>query len=77
VNTAKFDSGHKQFTIYKMKGWTTLKTTLPRSWKMLNNAPMANEAVLPPPTISKPEKEPYDVGGAELKKLYALLPKRK
>lgn len=38
---------------------------------------MANEAVLPPPTISKPEKEPYDVGGAELKKLYALLPKRK
>jgi hypothetical protein len=38
---------------------------------------MAHEAILPPPTISKPEKEPYDVGGAELKKLYALLPKRK
>ena len=38
---------------------------------------MAHEAVLPPPTTSKPEKEPYDVGGAELKKLFALLPKRK
>lgn len=37
---------------------------------------VVNESVLPPPT-SKPEKEPYDVGGAELKKLFALMPKRK
>jgi hypothetical protein len=38
---------------------------------------MANETILPNRPVSNTEKEPYDVGGAELKKLYALLPKRK